>query len=138
MSLNTLTMTDTDYQIRAKEFHIDSDDEIREALQRSGTIVLDVRTIEEVTSEGKITDSESFPHHHLIYRQSDCTVEDCLSLRLQPQDFIPNWNENPSAIIVLHCASGRRAALAKEILLQQGYSGRLLNAGGYRDLKRFF
>jgi rhodanese-related sulfurtransferase len=131
-------MTDTDYQIRAKEFHIDSDDEIREALQQSGTIVLDVRTIEEVTSDGKITDVESFPHHHLIYRQSDCTVDDCLALRLTPHDVIPHWNEGSSATIVLHCASGRRAALAKEILLQQGYSGRILNAGGYRDLKRLF
>lgn len=131
-------MTDTDYQIRAKEFHIDSDEEIREALQQSGTIILDVRTTEEVTSDGKITDLESFPHHQLIYRQSDCTVDDCLSLRLSPQDVIPHWNENSSTIIVLHCSSGRRAALAKEILLQQGYTGKLLNVGGYRDLKRLF
>jgi rhodanese-related sulfurtransferase len=130
-------MTDNDYQIRAKEFRLASDEAIREALQQSSTIVLDVRTIEEVSSEGKVTDMEWFPHHLLTYRQSDCTVDDCLTLRLSPQDVIPHWN-NAAATIVLHCSSGRRAALAKEILLQQGYSGSLLNAGGYHDLKRFF
>jgi rhodanese-related sulfurtransferase len=135
--LQSAIMTDTDYEIRAKEFDFASDDAVREALQKSGTIILDVRTQEEISRVGRIIDSEAFPSERLSYLQSDCTVDDCMTLRLSPEDIIPNLTTNTSTII-LHCASGRRAVRAKDILIQHGYLGTILNAGGYNDILKFF
>jgi rhodanese-related sulfurtransferase len=42
-----------------------------------------------------------------------------------------------AATIVLHCASGRRAAKAQEVLEKQGYK-HVMNAGGFADFQGFF
>ena len=130
-------MTDIAYETRAKQFNFASDDLVRTALQQSGTIILDVRTKDEISRMGKLTDRPNFPSDVLVYKQSDCTPDDCMTLRLSPQDIIPDIATN-TATIVLHCASGRRATLAKDLLIQHGYSGTILNAGGYTDIQKFF
>lgn len=124
-----------DFETRAKQFDFASDEAIRAALEQPGTIVLDVRTKEEIDSDGSLKDQTRFPD--LTYKQSDCTVEDCEKLRLSPEDVIPNITTN-TAIIVMHCRSGRRVTRAKALLLEHGYPGTILNAGGYADIQRFF
>jgi rhodanese-related sulfurtransferase len=128
-------MVDTDYEIRSKQFHIAADETLQEALQAPGTIFLDVRTQEEISIDGRITDNESFPSSRLAYLQSECTVDDCMMLRESPEEVVPNLITNLSTIVI-HCSSGRRAAFAKELLVQHGYQGKILNAGGYKDIKR--
>ena len=130
-------MADSDYARRAQEFGFASDESIREALQQPGTIVLDVRTAEEISKIGRLADSTAFPSERLTYIQSDCTPTDCYTLRTSPQDIIPNLTTS-TATIVIHCASGRRATRAKDLLVQNGYKGTVLNAGGYSDVQRFF
>jgi rhodanese-related sulfurtransferase len=130
-------MADSDYAMRAQQFGFASDESIRDALQQSGTIVLDVRTAEEISKAGRLADSASFPSERLTYIQSDCTPTDCYTLRTSPQDIIPNLTTS-TATVVIHCASGRRATRAKEILVEHGYKGTILNAGGYNDVQKFF
>lgn len=125
-----------DYETRAKQFDIASDEAIRAALQQSDTIILDVRTQEEIAQDGSLKEQTSFPD--LTYKQSNCTAEDCEKLRLSPQDVIPNITTG-TATIVMHCRSGRRVTRAKALLLENGYQGPILNAGGYADIQqRFF
>jgi rhodanese-related sulfurtransferase len=130
-------MTDKDYEARAKQFGFASEDDIRNAIQQSGTIVLDVRTTEEIGNDGTVVDLEGFPSDIVTFVQSDCTPDDCYTLRTSPQDIIPNITTN-TATIVVYCRSGRRASNAKSLLLQHGYQGTILNAGGYSDIKKFF
>ena len=125
----------TDYETRAQQFDFASEESIREALEQPGTIVLDVRTQEEIALDGCLKDQTRYPE--LTYAQSDCTVEDCEKLRLSPEDVIPNVTTS-TAVIVTHCRSGRRAARAEALLKSLGYQGPILNAGGYDDIKRFF
>ena len=132
-----IRMADSDYAMRAQQFGFASDEAIREALQKSGTVVLDVRTNEEITTDGRIADSTTFPSDRLTYIQSDCTPTDCYTLRTSPQEIIPNVKTS-TATIVIHCKSGRRAARAKDILIEHGYQGSILNAGGYSDVQKFF
>jgi rhodanese-related sulfurtransferase len=131
------TMPDADFEIRSKQFNIATDESIREALQLSGTIILDVRTHEEIFRDGRNTEVESFPADRLTYIQSECTVDDCVALRESPGEVVPNLTANTSTIVI-HCATGRRAAFAKELLIQRGDLGTILNGGGYKDMKKFF
>ena len=48
-----------------------------------------------------------------------------------PEGIVPD----KTATIIVYCASGRRANKAKEILLEKGYTGTILNAGGYNDIQ---
>jgi hypothetical protein len=77
-------MSDADFKIRFKQFNIATDESIREALQLSGTIILDVRTHEEICRDRRFTEVESFPADRLTYIQSECTVDDCVALRESP------------------------------------------------------
>jgi rhodanese-related sulfurtransferase len=130
---NLLNMDD--FETRAKQFDFASDEAIRTALEQPGTIVLDVRTQEEIAKDGSLKDQTRFPD--LTYQQSDCTAEDCEKLRVSPEDVIPNITAS-TATIVMHCRSGRRVTRAKALLLEHGYQGPILNAGGYTDIQRFF
>lgn len=137
LSTRAFKLADCEYAIRSQLFGFDSDESIREALQKSGTIVLDVRTNAEILKSGRLTDLATFPSHLLTYVQSDCTPTDCYTLRTSPQTVIPSLKTS-TASIVIYCASGRRATLAKELLVQHGYQGNILNAGGFNDVRKFF
>jgi rhodanese-related sulfurtransferase len=130
-------MATADYESRAQQFGFASDESIREALQQTGTIILDIRTTEEITTNGRLFDSATFPSDKLTYLQSDCSPGDCYTLRTSPPDIIPNLMTS-TATIVIHCASGRRAVLARDLIVSHGYQGAVLNAGGYGDIQRFF
>jgi rhodanese-related sulfurtransferase len=112
-----------DYESRVRQFGLASPDEIKASLAKPDTFVLDVRTTEEIATMGQLGFRDVV--------QTECTPEDCPQLSLNPEKIIP---DKMTANIVIYCRSGRRAAKAKEILVQQGYLGHIWNAGGYDDV----
>ena len=84
----------TDYQTRAKQYDLATPEEIRAALAKPDTVLLDVRNETEVAEQGKLDRSI----------QTTCTAEDCVALRAGPEDYVKDKN----ATIVIHCRSGRR------------------------------
>jgi phage shock protein E len=114
-----------DYQARAEEFGFASPEEIKIALSRDETFVLDVRTLDEIADAGRL--------QHPKWAQTGCTPSECPELSANPEKFVPNKD----ATVVIHCRSGRRAGKAKEVLEGHGYSN-VLNAGGYDDVVGLF
>lgn len=98
-------------------------DEVKKALQDPNTYVLDVRTSEEIADTGRV--------QHPRWHQVNGTPDRCDDLETHPEKFV----QDKSANIVLYCRSGRRAERAKEALISKGYTGTILNAGGYDQLK---
>jgi phage shock protein E len=97
--------------------------EVKQALQDPSTYVLDVRTPQEISDSGKV--------QHNRWSQVNGTPDSCDDLDQHPEKFVPD----KSATIVVYCRSGRRAERAKQALLQNGYTGTILNAGGYDQIK---
>jgi phage shock protein E len=114
-----------DYQTRAEEFGFASPEEIRIALSRDSTDVLDVRTLDEIAAAGRL--------QHPKWTQIEGTPSECPGLSAAPERFVPNKD----ATVVIYCRSGRRAGKAKEVLESHGYSN-VLNAGGYDDVVGLF
>lgn len=96
-------------------------DDIRKSLTNKSTILLDVRTMDEIAASGKI---EVEGHS---WMQTPCTpASEDLDLDTD--------NVDKDATVVLYCRSGRRASRAKEILESRGFKT-VLNGGGYDDMK---
>ena len=87
-------------------------------MTKTETIVLDVRTVEEIAASGKV--------HHANWFQ---TSND--DLTAHPETVV----SDKTATIVVYCRSGRRSSIAQTILQDAGYTGPILNAGGYEDIK---
>ena len=49
--------------------------------------------------------------------------------------FVPDNVDKKTVTIVVYCRPGRRAAKAKQTLVDKGYT-HVLNAGGYSDVMR--
>jgi phage shock protein E len=113
--------TQPEYTDRVKLFQLAPLDQVAEALKNPETIVIDTRSDAEVAS-GRV--------HHVNWNQCSGTPMDNEILSTKPESVVPDKN----ATIVLYCGTGRRAHKAKEILVSQGYTGTILNAGGYNDL----
>jgi rhodanese-related sulfurtransferase len=92
-------MTD-DYESRAKQFGFAEKDAIQEALADTGTVILDVRTTEEIAADGRVSSVD----HPAWVQTSDCTPDGCPSLETSPETLLPNKSAN----IIVHCKSGRR------------------------------
>jgi phage shock protein E len=97
--------------------------EVKKALGDPSTYVLDVRTPEEIAASGKVS--------HKNWSQVNGTPDSCPELAAHPERYV----KEKDATVVVYCRSGRRAARAKEELVKQGYTGSILNAGGYDSLK---
>jgi phage shock protein E len=80
-----------------------------------GALVLDVRSAEEVAETRLLADAVHVPHHDT----------DSLIAAIGP---------DPDRPVVLYCATGSRTSIAIDMLRDAGYN-RLVNAGGYDDLK---
>ena len=109
------------YETRAAQFDFAKPEEIQTLLRDPNTVLLDVRSESERDTQGKFDRS----------RHTTCTATECESLRVNPETIVPDKAAN----MVLHCRSGRRVTTAIRILREAGYTGQLLNAGGYDDLK---
>jgi phage shock protein E len=97
--------------------------EVKEALLDPTTYVLDVRTREEIADSGHV--------QHPRWHQVNGTPDRCSDLDQHPEKLVPDKAAN----IVVYCRSGRRAERAKQALVQNGYTGTILNGGGYDQLK---
>ena len=121
-------LNDLTYSLRANQFGFATEEEIKKALASPSTkdaaIILDVRSQKEIDEQGEFDD---YPHH--AYCQ-DCTLSGSPTLENEAASILPN-KKKP---VVVHCASGKRAMIAKECLEKQGYTT-VLNAGGLQDLR---
>jgi phage shock protein E len=97
--------------------------EVKRALEDPNTYVLDVRTPEEISESGRV--------HHKHWSQVNGTPDSCPDLESHPERYV----EDKAATIVVYCRSGRRAERAKQVLVSKGYTGTILNGGGYDQLK---
>ena len=112
-----------DYEERAKMNNMASPKEIVEALKQEGTVVLDVRTDEEI-AEAKLDTPEN-----VQWSKTGCSRTECPALETDPSQFVKDKN----ATIVIYCKSGARANRAKIVLENQGYT-KVLNGGGLTDM----
>ena len=97
--------------------------DVKQALDDPNTYVLDLRSAEEVAKSGKVE------HNH--WSQVDGTASACPELENHPERYV----DDKVATVVIYCSTGRRAARAKQVLISKGYTGTILNAGGYYHVK---
>ena len=112
-----------DYAERARANNFATPQEILEALKQPGTVVLDVRTDEEI-AQGKLETPEN-----VEWNKTGCSRTECPELEAEASKFVKDKN----ATVVVYCASGARSNRAKLTLESQGYT-RVLNGGGLKDM----
>mmetsp|Transcript_7861 Transcript_7861/g.17124 ORF Transcript_7861/g.17124 Transcript_7861/m.17124 type:complete len:185 (-) Transcript_7861:99-653(-) len=115
------TNADPEYHARAEKWGLASKEEVAKSALKEDTIWLDVRSPPEIEAEP----SKARERH--VYCQ--CTMDDTSKLAEQAHELFPDKN----ATIVVYCAVGGRASVAKECLESMGYKN-VLNAGGLKDL----
>lgn len=86
-----------------------------------GAVLLDVRDAPELEAQGRATGSHHIPRGMLEFRADPASPFYDTTLRV----------DRP---VVLHCASGGRAALAGKLLKDMGYL-EVYNAGGFAEWK---
>lgn len=79
----------------------------------SGALVIDVRSADEFSS-GHHPQAINIPHDQIAFQ-------------------LAKFADNPQQDIVVYCRSGKRAEMAKQTLLNAGFSS-VYNAGGYEEL----
>ena len=87
----------------------------------TGALLLDVRDAPELQAMGRAAGSHHIPRGMLEFRADPASPFHDPELQ----------QDRP---VVLHCASGGRAALAGKLLKDMGYS-RVYNLGGFKDWK---
>lgn len=90
-----------------------------QALVAEGALLLDVRDAPELDRVGRASGSHHIPRGMLEFRADPSTQFHDPELRAD-------------RVIVLHCASGGRAALAGKLLRDMGYA-HVYNLGGLKD-----
>ena len=100
-----------------------SNEELQTALANPETVVLDIRSVAEISETGywNTSSSSSRRWHHAPGSRQENPL-----LSTAAKALIPD----PKTPVIVYCATGMRAAKAKEILEGQGYEN-VLNAGGY-------
>lgn len=95
-------------------------DEVRQQLSEGDPLVLDIRDPTEVAATGKLRGAVAVSRGMLEFRADPDS----------PAHLAPFRRDRP---VILYCASGGRAALGGQTLLDLGY-GRVFNAGAFKDL----
>ena len=108
------------YEERKVSLGLADQEDIRKSLSNKSTILLDVRTEDEIAESGKF---EVEGHQ---WMQTPCTP---MSADL---DFDTDSLDKDAAVVI-YCRSGRRASRAKEILEARGFKN-VLNGGGLDDM----
>ena len=90
-----------------------------QAMVANGALLVDIRDSSELAATGKAAGSVHIPRGSLEFKADPTspTVEKALST---------------DKTVILHCASGGRAALAGKLLLDMGYKD-VRNLGGFKD-----
>lgn len=113
----TLTVKD---MIAAANSAVEKIDGVRaQELVAGGALLLDIRDAPELEKTGRAAGSHHIPRGMLEFRADPATPYHDPEMRF----------DRP---IVLHCASGGRAALAGKLLKEMGY-GEVYNVGGLSD-----
>jgi rhodanese-related sulfurtransferase len=86
-----------------------------------GALLLDIRDSTELEKTGRAEGSHHIPRGMLEFRADPASPYHDPQMR-------------PDRVVVLHCASGGRAALAGKLLKDMGYA-EVYNLGGFRDWK---
>ncbi len=86
-----------------------------------GALLLDIRDATELERTGRAEGSHHIPRGMLEFRADPASPYHDPQLR-------------PDRAVVLHCASGGRAALAGKLLKDMGYA-EVYNLGGFKDWK---
>ncbi|MCA3458867.1 MAG: rhodanese-like domain-containing protein [Rhodobacter sp.] len=86
-----------------------------------GALLLDIRDLTELEKTGRAEGSHHIPRGMLEFRADPASPYHDPQMR-------------PDRVVVLHCASGGRAALAGKLLKDMGYA-EVYNLGGFRDWK---
>ncbi|MCA3505810.1 MAG: rhodanese-like domain-containing protein [Rhodobacter sp.] len=86
-----------------------------------GALLLDIRDSMELEKTGRAEGSHHIPRSMLEFRADPASPYHDPQMR-------------PDRVVVLHCASGGRAALAGKLLKDMGYA-EVYNLGGFRDWK---
>ncbi|MCA3509461.1 MAG: rhodanese-like domain-containing protein [Rhodobacter sp.] len=86
-----------------------------------GALLLDIRDSTELERTGRAEGSHHIPRGMLEFRADPASPYHDPQLR-------------PDRAVILHCASGGRAALAGKLLKDMGYA-EVYNLGGFRDWK---
>ena len=109
-----------------------SHDEIQAALDDERTTILDVRRYEEIVDSGFLKTykpGDGTPHQWI---HMPCMPNEAAGLEMTASHLL----KDKSAPILVHCAAGKRAAKAKEVLESMGYTN-VLNAGAFGDLQDY-
>ncbi|GAX23958.1 hypothetical protein FisN_26Lh015 [Fistulifera solaris] len=102
-------------------------DEIQTLLQNERTVILDVRRADEIQASGYL----KTPSNHQ-WVTIPCTPTDATLLQMTASNLL----RDKSAPVLVHCAAGKRAAMAKQVLEEMGYTN-VVNAGGFAALESF-
>jgi len=89
------------------------------AMLAEGALLLDIRDAPELEANGRAEGSHHVPRGMLEFRADPASPFHDPELR-------------PDRTVVLHCASGGRAALAGKLLKDMGYA-QVYNLGGFKD-----
>ncbi len=97
-------------------------DAVEREVTAGKTLIVDIREAEELTTSGKIPGSIHIPRGMLEFRADPAS---------------PYYDDrlDPSARVVLHCASGGRSALAASTLKSMGYEDVAHLDGGFTAWK---
>jgi len=109
-----------DFALRAEQFGLASKEEVALAAQDPSAVFLDVRSPPEI---------EDAPLTSRPCVRIWCTMDDASRLVEQAERLIPDKD----ATVVIFCAVGGRAMVAKNCLEDLGYKN-VINAGGLCDL----
>jgi rhodanese-related sulfurtransferase len=101
-------------------------DEIQTLLNNEKTVILDVRRADEIQSSGYFKTSKQ------QWVTIPCTPTDASLLQMTASNLL----RDKSAPVLVHCAAGKRAAMAKQVLEEMGYET-VVNAGGFAALEPF-
>jgi phage shock protein E len=118
------------YQQRAEMLGFSSPGEVKEALSNPDTLIIDVRSHEEIAATAAVditiggVDAATAVSKVLTPGCHDGPALEEMTLQMAP---------DKNTTIVIYCLSGRRAGIAKEKLQNIGYQ-RVLNAGGLNDV----
>ncbi len=88
-------------------------------LLQEGALLLDIRDAPELSANGRVLGSHHIPRGMLEFRADPASPFHDEALK-------------PDRVILLHCASGGRAALAGKLLKDMGYQS-VYNTGGLAD-----
>ena len=121
-----MIMMNADYEERSKNYGFASPSDILNALSRTDTVVLDVRSEDEIAASGNVA-----AHTAAQWKQTGCTPHSCPQLEANPSDLVRE--DQKEAPVVIYCRSGRRAVKAHQLLEEYGCK-LVMNAGGYDDV----